>query len=331
VKARLLDVPDGGLDLLVVTHVDADHIAGVLPLLSDIDVRHLFHEVWFNGYVHLEQASDLLGPIDGERLTRAIVDGGLAWNAPFHVPDRDDVGGPVVVLPTGDLPRIPLPGGAEVILLSPTPKKLVSLRKTWRQVVEGAHLVPGQGADYTVPALPAPGEPFDDPDDVRPLPDPLDLDVLAKAPTAKDTAAANGSSIAFVLSHGTGAARRRVLFGADAHPQVLTPALRRLAAEEGTERVQVDLCKLPHHGSQKNITIDLLAALDTTQFLFSTNGDHFDHPDVAGVARAATATDEPTLWFNFRSAETLPWYDLDGEGITVRLPKKGTAGMVVRA
>ena len=36
VKARLLDVPDGGLDLLVVTHVDTDHIAGVLPLLAAI-------------------------------------------------------------------------------------------------------------------------------------------------------------------------------------------------------------------------------------------------------------------------------------------------------
>jgi beta-lactamase superfamily II metal-dependent hydrolase len=49
------------LDLLVLTHVDADHIEGVIKLLNDADLAVKIAEVWFNGYQQLPP-DEYLGP-----------------------------------------------------------------------------------------------------------------------------------------------------------------------------------------------------------------------------------------------------------------------------
>jgi glyoxylase-like metal-dependent hydrolase (beta-lactamase superfamily II) len=51
-KARLAKIRDAGeeLELLVLTHVDADHIEGVLSLANDKDLPLVPKRVWYNGY-----------------------------------------------------------------------------------------------------------------------------------------------------------------------------------------------------------------------------------------------------------------------------------------
>ncbi|HRN62418.1 MAG TPA: MBL fold metallo-hydrolase, partial [Luteimonas sp.] len=83
VRKRLLERRDQKYEAFVVTHIDEDHIGGAVHLLNDPDLRHRIDHVWFNGYVHSERGGNVLGPLDGERLTRAIADGGYRWNAPF--------------------------------------------------------------------------------------------------------------------------------------------------------------------------------------------------------------------------------------------------------
>jgi glyoxylase-like metal-dependent hydrolase (beta-lactamase superfamily II) len=56
--------------LAVVTHVDADHITGVLDLLEAPGRDLPFAEVWFNGWEHL--APGVRGPVQGERLGDAL-------------------------------------------------------------------------------------------------------------------------------------------------------------------------------------------------------------------------------------------------------------------
>src|SRR5215470_8073418 len=75
---------DRRFDLLVVTHVDTDHIGGVLKLLSDLPARTRFDDVWFNGWPQIRTArSSVLGPVDGEILRAAIKKAGLPWNRRF--------------------------------------------------------------------------------------------------------------------------------------------------------------------------------------------------------------------------------------------------------
>ena len=70
-----LDEADRVFDLLVVTHVDCDHIGGVLTCLAEADPIPGFtiRDVWFNGYPHLmggrvRTRLEPMGPAQGERL-----------------------------------------------------------------------------------------------------------------------------------------------------------------------------------------------------------------------------------------------------------------------
>src|SRR5213083_163170 len=58
-----LDPGDRRFELLVITHVDADHIAGMLRYLED-GTDATFGDVWFNGRQHLTEA-ERLGPVQG--------------------------------------------------------------------------------------------------------------------------------------------------------------------------------------------------------------------------------------------------------------------------
>src|SRR5690606_39540676 len=56
IRDRILSLPveDRHFELLVVTHVDLDHIGGVLALLNEREALQVsFGEIWFNGFVHL--------------------------------------------------------------------------------------------------------------------------------------------------------------------------------------------------------------------------------------------------------------------------------------
>lgn len=325
VRKRLLEMPDKRYEAFVITHVDEDHIGGAVRLLGDVDLRHRIADVWFNGFVHTKRGGNVLGPIDGERLTRAIANGDYRWNDPFPRRISAAVGGPIVVPSQGAIPAFPLPGRAVLYLLSPTGPKLKRMATVWEKVVTAAGLVTGAGTDKparppkphhkSTPALPA--------QITRQR-----LESLA-APTDKDGSPANGSSIAFIVEFG----EKRVLLGADAHPQPLVDALRRFAADTGERRVRIDLCKLPHHGSSANVTTELIEVIDTGNYLVSTNGDTFGHPDDEAIARIICSSARPvTIHCNYASERTSPWVARAASvGATVKLPANGAAGLRVVA
>ena len=77
------------------------------------------------------------------------------------------------------------------------------------------------------------------------------------------------------------------------------------------EPVVVDAVKLPHHGSLKNVSAKLLTVVSTKQFLVSTSGELFGHPDDEAEAGAVTAGGTgATLWFNYPPTVTTErWAD----------------------
>jgi hypothetical protein len=131
----------------------------------------------------------------------------------------------------------------------------------------------------------------------------IDIDGLAETPFAADRTEPNGTSIAFLAEfHG-----RRALFAADAHADRLEQSLQPIASAEGG-RVRLDAFKLPHHGSQHNVSPRLLDLVDCQRYLVSTDGSHFGHPDPVAIARVLKyGGDEPDLIFNYRSAHTSLW------------------------
>jgi len=314
-RAKLRNLPEKeqGFELLMVTHIDADHIAGVLDLLEDKETGFQANDIWFNGYRHLpDENPDTLGPVQGEKLTDLLVKPGMKWNCAFGESGKN-----AVVVPTeGSLPRIALDGGLVLTLLSPTPRKLAELKPTWVKEVRKAGLDPNVKRPEEVESaegfdLLAAGTP--------------NVDALAAEAFSEDSAEANGSSIA-VLAEFDG---RRMLLTGDAHPSVLTAAIKRL----GTGKLAVDVCKLPHHGSKANVSRALLEALDCKKYLFSSNGAHFKHPDRQAVARVIKwGGGQSELTFNYRTKFNDMWEGKplrDKHGYTTVFPQSDTEGIVV--
>lgn len=318
VRARLLERHDASYEAVVVSHIDEDHIGGILALLGDPDLRGRANVIWFNGYAHCGGNSSVLGPIHGERLTQSIALGGFNWNQGFPNPPTPGTGGPVVVRAGKPLPVVNLSDGARAVLLAPGPSQLQRLGRNWQKVVTAAGLVPGMGTGGRG------GHVGKMPNRSPMLPAAVNHEVLTRLaePRRSDSSAANASSIAFVLEY----EGRRLLLTGDAQPKPLLVGLRRYAELVGEQRPRFDLVKLPHHGSGASVTMELLNAIDADRYLVSSSGEGYGHPDDSAIARLILGSARPvTIIGNYASPQMLSWKAHEDEvGLTVALPVSGS-------
>lgn len=128
-------------------------------------------------------------------------------------------------------------------------------------------------------------------------------------PTDLDDTEANGSSIAVLAEFEEGGVTKRCLLAGDAHGPVLAKGIERLARQRGQERLRVDAFKVPHHGSVRNVTRELIRSVDARRYLFSTNsGARHGHPHKQAVARVLMDGTRPSsLMFNYRTKINERW------------------------
>ena len=196
-------------DLVVCTHIDADHIGGLPALVDDPPQGFATADVWFNGRDHL----DILGPVQGDHLSDGLRNSSSPWNRRFD--------GHAVVIPgRGGLTVVELPG-LRITLLSPTRAQLAALAAEWPRIVgevnsdlsierQAADTLRGEKDDRTIA-----------------------LHRLARRPFEPDDSAANASSN-FVAEHDDGG---RVLLAGDATAEVLVAGCAGWPAAAGTELI----------------------------------------------------------------------------------------------
>lgn len=298
-KLRALPPDRRAFDLLVVTHMDSDHIGGVLSCVSGPErpVDGLdFADVWFNGWEHLHgripasEGVDLepMGGAQGEKLTTWLR--AQAWNAAF---DR----GPILRT-AAHLPVMHLPDGLTLTVLGPTQERFSALIPVWKDEVEAA-------IDKAALGEVSPGLERMGPTTPPVLESKVDLELLAEANPATDTSRSNGSSITFLLEW----EGRRILLTGDAFADDIVDGLARL---HGDLPVPLDLIKAPHHGSRQNLSRALVEAVDCPVWVFSTDGTTFRHPDPDAIARILRWGHHqgPTLAFNVPSTFN-KWWESD--------------------
>lgn len=292
IRDRIARLPESQrrFDLLVVTHIDTDHIGGVLKLLAERPPGLTFDDVWFNGWEHIKRAGgSRLGPIDGEIMSTFLTKLGWPWNAGFD-------GGPVMVPGEGPPPQKRLRGGLRLTVLSPFERQLSRLRTSWRSVVQAAGLDPHDPERWArlLEKIARKGLKS------SLLGARLDVNALARSGFQSDTAVANGSTIA-LLAEFEG---KSCLISGDAFAPVLVEGIGRLLHARGQSRLSVDAFKVPHHGSRFNVSNDLLKSVVSPEYLFSTSGAIFGHPDDEAIGRvlATAAGSTRTLHFNYPAA-----------------------------
>lgn len=294
-------------ELLMLSHVDADHVEGLLKLVKDPDLPVRFKDVWFNGYRHLDP-TESFGAGQGEKFTEGIQKKGWDWNAAFD--------GKSVVLPEdGTLPVKPLAEGMRLTLLSPTWDKLKALEPVWKDELEKAALSKKKAAPDTDP----PGLESFGALTIQ------DVEDGARSNFTGDDSEANGSSIA-VLAEFDG--RRAVLTG-DAHAGVLAASLAKLGGPGGP--VEIGAFKLSHHGSRGTHSVELMQQIRCKRFLVSSDGSRHKHPHIESLARTVKhAGGDIELIFNYASEQARAW-DIKAlktrYGYDVVYPREGEEGL----
>ena len=313
-KIEAVAEKEGGrcyIELMVVTHIDADHIEGIIKLLGDAGVRLDIGDVWFNGAKHLpepngENENEFLGARQGDFLSLILRKRKLPWNRMWD--------GKTIFVPSdvhGDLPRRTLPGGMEIVLLSPTFDKLKKLSQEWEIEIQTAGL--DGASDAEILAALQRDRKLALEDEFLGEDDALDITRLQQERARFDASPANGSSIAFLASF----KGRHCLLGGDAHTPILAESIKRIhGGRDEQEALVLDAFKVPHHGSRNNLHTDLLRSISCRRFLISTDGSRFHHPDrqaiarlIAGDWRKDAKNDAIHLYFNYRSEYNRIWDD----------------------
>lgn len=314
------------INLFIVTHIDEDHILGAIEFIKENNELQIIEigEVWYNCYRHLQidknqgaisdkekrilQREIALGESyirressckiskseisvkQGFTLGALLLKGGYNWNSSFE--------GKAVS--RNNIEKIEF-GDMSVNVLSPNNKKLDILKKKWLKELTNKKW----NFNVTEDKL------FDDAFefmllmyDEELLIDKKEIsleeitmiasiqDIIQQKVNA-DKSPTNGSSIAICINY----EGKNLLFLGDGHPEILYKNIYNLGVKE------FDLVKIPHHGSGKNMTIQLAEILKSNKFLISTNGNKHKHPDLESIARLIYINKDinKELYFNYET------------------------------
>ncbi|MBA0275185.1 MBL fold metallo-hydrolase [Stenotrophomonas maltophilia] len=306
------------LSLVVCTHVDADHIGGMLEFIASNGVsgsRQIIEvdEVWHNslrslpappgaadshadqrlleaiqrrGFPALTGSAPAAQPISarqGSSLARLLTQRGYRWNG----------GNGLQCVRSQPVSEV-LPGGMELRVIGPPIERLQSLRRWWLSELRRlSYKGSGQLSDLAEDAYEM---------SLASEVDPAALSIAAVAAGSlrklsdvytSDTSLTNGSSIAFV-AQGEGV---RLLFLGDAWADDIIAGL----TVNETDQLMFDVIKVSHHGSRHNSNVDLLQRVDAPCFLVSSDGSRHGHPDFEVLAEIV---DRPAnfrrhIYFNY--------------------------------
>ncbi len=253
--------------MLMVSHIDLDHINGVLKLTEALKkdqdaARPLPFDIltlWHNSF------DDLVGSAGAN----ALVQGGAGAAAA----GLGDLGAVIAGVAEGrelrkyadvlainmnsgfddliqfDATAKPLKIGGKLIftVVGPRKRELDKLKEEWKKKIGGI----------------------------------LDKEKQKEAAIAaakKDTSIHNLSSLVVLAEFGDDGAKKTILLTGDALGNYIVDSLQE-AGKLTNGTIDVDVLKLPHHGSARNCTKELFAAVRAKHYVISANGQN-DNPDL---------------------------------------------------
>lgn len=253
------------VELAMISHIDQDHILGLLQMTSEIlradpgdVVPAEIERFWFNGFSDLTGGADNPNLSSVENSVTAALEGGHAM--PFEaLRDAEDHRAEMILAGLGqgrglrdNLVELgldgnrpfggtlilagkeaELPGDLNILVTGPSAARATELQQHWN------------------PDL-----------------DPAEIAAMA------DTSIANLSSIVAILTH----EGRTVLVTGDARGDDILEGLHEHASKTPGVPMHFDVLKAPHHGSDRNVDQDFFEQVTADTYVFCGDGTH-DNPD----------------------------------------------------
>jgi hypothetical protein len=287
-KERGLDDADPlDIALLMVSHLDADHISGVIELMKLLNQKRVDEEAppydvrraWVNTFEDLtgEKAGGAsFGAAEAAALAASPLGGALAQTkSGIELASvgqgrelRDLINAmtlkgnqPLNGLATVDSKKNPANiEGLKLTVVAPSQKNIDALQADWEKNVKT---------------------------------------LLKKKKTAEvadyvDKSVYNLSSIV-VLAEIDG---KRILLTGDGRGDHTLDGLKAKKLLDAKGKIEVDVLKLPHHGSERDVKVDYFQAIHAKHYVISANGK-FDNPDLPTlkmISDARKGDDNFTIW-----------------------------------
>ena len=320
IKKDLIELKSLGqkIDLLVITHIDQDHIQGAIQFIQEnggdrsiIEVE----EVWHNSFRHLQfDKKEKLSKSENKILELII-----AQNTPVTIEGRANIsakqGSSLAALLLKynynwnihsqsnaiciDQKTTHNFGSFKINLLSPNKDKLINLERFWvKELNKKKYKFPITNEKI-----------FDDAFEFYMMSNStysatrkkisssakLNIEKLCKIDATKseiDSSPTNGSTIAFILEFQD----KKVLFLGDSHEDIIIESLKTIYQDE---EIFFDAVKIPHHGSNNNYSTNLANIINSDKYMISTNGVKHSHPNIEVISKIMTKEKNKTLYFNY--------------------------------
>lgn len=266
------------IDLMFITHVDDDHIGGIISFFEDDEAdKSIVKRVIYNSALtiskNLNTEYDFSREIDINKLYDRKVSYEQGKTLENELIKYNLLEDKVVKA----LDKISLES-ATITILSPRWTEVEKLNQKWEKETSDRRQASMSSNDYkhTIKEL------------------------LKKDKYIKDKSIANKSSISFLLEYGG----FKILMLADSRSDIITKSLNSLGYNKDNKLV-LDYIKLPHHGSKNNLYYDLLEIIDCKKYIISTDGSMFNHPDKITLARILNVFNDVEFYFNSKVYEKI--------------------------
>jgi hypothetical protein len=289
--------------LIMVSHIDDDHVNGILAManeLADTTGQRPFQieSLWHNSFDDIlgKRAENFVASLE-PYVKNSLTTGTISAGAPLRdhhaalvmasvKQGRDlrdaakrlgwdvnkEFGGKLVCVPKDGAKNVPIANGLTLMPLGPSKEDVDALNDEWDKEIRrmGLAIDGARAAEYAD----------------RSVYNLSSIIVLAEMPGVE------------------GKPRRMLLTGDSRGDQIIEGLKSANLMENG--KCHVDLLKLPHHGSSRNLEPAFFETVTADHYVVSSNGDKFDNPDrdtLEWLAAARKGTGHFTLYLTYPVAE----------------------------
>lgn len=246
------------VDSVVVTHIDRDHIGGVIECFKDKAILSNLKHIMFNEPESFKEFKS------SEKTTQVSKKDGNLLNTVIKAnPSITHWANLCVATNQTTLLDQSITGITKFTLLSPSKEQLAKLCNDWSKTLYNKST-----------------QRFGKASDTRSV-----SELLSDKEEYRDSSVPNGSSLAFLIEHKSS----KFLILGDAHVAQIVKQLKSMGYEnKDGKRLVLDFIKLSHHGSKKSTSPELLGLIETENYVISKpSALQSKNPDRETIARIA--------------------------------------------